>query len=158
MQQIPSHGNLAKIIKRIFIAKEGFILVEFDFSAHEVRCWANASGDRKLAESFRTGLKLRQKLRTLKKLTLKSIRKIKKQIEDKGDIHSNNYQFFFGRSPRNKDERQGIKAVVFGVIYGKGPGSLAIDINPPTKKMKIDALNKQIKEIDNQIAELEDVK
>lgn len=38
LQQIPEHGEFAKIIKRMFVAPEGKLIVKMDASAHEVRC------------------------------------------------------------------------------------------------------------------------
>jgi DNA polymerase-1 len=59
-QNIPARGPLSKIIKEMFIAEDGRLLVRFDFSAHEVRGWSIVSGDMPLAEAFRSGQKLRQ--------------------------------------------------------------------------------------------------
>ncbi len=60
LQQIPSRGKLAKIIKRMFIGSKGYLMIRYDYSAHEVRVWSIASGDMVLAEAFRAGQKLRQ--------------------------------------------------------------------------------------------------
>lgn len=52
-------------------------------------------------------------------------------LENKGDVHKLNYEFFFGVPAYlvNKQQRQSVKSVVFGVIYGKGAKTLAGDIN-----------------------------
>lgn len=128
-QQIPSRGKLAKLIKRQFIAPVMHLLQEFDYSAHEVRCWGNIANDKRLCSTFRVGLRARQRLRTINpRSTVKVIQELKQSIEVDGDIHALNYQFFFGRRHKNKDERNSVKAVVFGVIYGKGASSLSKDI------------------------------
>ncbi len=46
------------------------------------------------------------------------------------DSHRQNYGFFFGMKPEdvNDTQRQEVKAVVFGTLYGKGPPALARDI------------------------------
>lgn len=63
LQNIPTRGMLAKIIKRMFIAIVGCLFVKNDYSAHEIRDWANESDDRNLSASFYAGLKYRQDLR-----------------------------------------------------------------------------------------------
>lgn len=52
-------------------------------------------------------------------------------LENKGDVHKLNYEFFFGVPAYlvNKQQRQSVKSVVFGVIYGKGAMTLAEDIH-----------------------------
>lgn len=51
-------------------------------------------------------------------------------LEKDGDIHKKNYEFFFGIPAYEvtKKQRQGVKQVVFGVMYGKGAFALALDI------------------------------
>lgn len=172
LQNIPARGKLAKAIKRMFIAKKGSLLVEMDYSAHEVKDLANESGDEVLLNSFYAGLEFRSKLRILaykysknieewldivakvgwndedkvtgapkhtysnkleivknikNKLT-KQIALIVLDIEAKGDIHKLNAVRFFSLENAlavDKDQRYEIKAVVFGVIYGKGAQGLA---------------------------------
>lgn len=60
LQTIPSRGKLVKIIKKMFIAPRGTLLVRYDYSAHEVRVWSYVSGDKVLADIFKVGQKLRQ--------------------------------------------------------------------------------------------------
>jgi DNA polymerase I-like protein with 3'-5' exonuclease and polymerase domains len=38
LQQIPEHGDFAKIIKRMFVAPEGQLIIKMDYAAHEIRC------------------------------------------------------------------------------------------------------------------------
>lgn len=65
LQNIISRGDLAKTIKRCFIAQEWRILFKNDYSAHEVRGWANLANDIRLSGSFDSGLRMRRKLRIL---------------------------------------------------------------------------------------------
>jgi len=131
MQNQPSRGPLAKMIKRQFIAPQGgYILVDADFSAHEVRNWGNISGDVKIRENFIKGLRAKQQMR-LKAIDGKKDKeylRLRTLVEELGDVHSLNYEFFFGRKPQNKNERNSVKSVVFGVLYGKTAHSLAKDI------------------------------
>jgi DNA polymerase I-like protein with 3'-5' exonuclease and polymerase domains len=176
LQNIPSRGPLAKIIKRLFICTLGYLLIKVDYSAHEVRGWANISGDHQIAAAFAEGMKLRLQIRLVlaldpdldyriaayvkevgwnektkddkgNKVDKHSIidkRKLAKrlgnsdpdlakilelliELQIKGDVHRMNYQFFFDKPAETvtDDERQGVKEVVFGVVYGKQARALA---------------------------------
>lgn len=127
LQQVPAHGEVAKYIKRMFIALEGFLLIKFDYSAHEIRCWSYVSGDEVLADAFRIGQKLRQMFRAA--LDPAKREKIVAELKRKGDMHIANAFHFFGKWIDKSDPlREAIKKVVFGVIYGKGVKTLAKDI------------------------------
>jgi len=186
LQNIISRGDLAKTIKRCFIAQEWRILFKNDYSAHEVRGWANLANDIRLSGSFDSGLRMRRKLRILinkyrveaadwrkfkdkhewdkikvyeekKKLVdglkNKAQRKIAAldlQIEVFGDIHKLNCQHFWGTHPLKvtADQRQAVKAVVFGVIYGKTAAGLAesLGITEEAAQELIDLLFEKFKE------------
>jgi hypothetical protein len=139
LQQIPSRGKLAKIIKRMFVAEKGYMLIRFDYSAHEVRVWSIASGDKVLAEAFRAGQKLRQQFIAAK--TDEEREELRKQLKTKGDIHIQNCFRFFNKWVTKDDPlRDAVKAVVFGVLYGKSAETLGVD----TKKGDMDALKSKI--------------
>lgn len=135
LQQIPSRGKLAKIIKRMFIAQKGYLLLHFDYSAHEIRVWSIISGDKVLAEAFRIGQKLRQQF------IQDPSDANRKAIKEKGDLHIQNVLRFFGKLV-DKDHplRDAVKAVVFGLLYGKAAETLGTD----TKKGDLDALKAKI--------------
>lgn len=141
-QNIPSRGKLAKIIKRMFIAADGTLLIAFDFSAHEVRGWSQASGDMQLAEVFRAGQKLRQRL--LKASSAGAdVADILSELKTRGDVHIQNVKRFFGRWVEKSDPlRDAVKAVVFGTLYGKSAKSLGDD----TKKSEFDSIKQQLAE------------
>jgi DNA polymerase I-like protein with 3'-5' exonuclease and polymerase domains len=123
-QQIPSRGEKAKLVKRMFVAPPECILVKLDFSAHEVRGWSLISFDKVLADVFKIGRELR------KKFYKSGGEALRKAIELKGDVHKLNYNFFFGVPVEKitKDQRDSVKSVAFGTIYGKSDRSLAKDI------------------------------
>lgn len=127
-QNVPSHGAFAKLIKRQFIPEKGCIYFKSDLNAAEVRGWANVSQDQKLADVFRVGVILRKKLFLETNEELKA--QIKKDIKGKGDVHRLNFSFFYGKAPEEvtDEERNKVKAVIFGVIYGKGKHTLAKDL------------------------------
>lgn len=163
LQQIPSRGKLAKIIKRMFVGSKGYLMIRYDYSAHEVRIWSVASGDKVLAESFRAGQELR------KAYIQDPSPENKKAIKEKGDIHILNCLRFFGKLVDKDDPlRQAVKAVVFGVLYGKGAATLGIDtkqgdmdslkgrisalydetLKPDTTKERLVEVNKMLEELD----------
>ncbi len=162
-QNIPSRGKLAKIIKEMFIAADGTLLISFDFSAHEVRGWSQVSYDRELASVFAVGQKLRQTLiknfvpalrghKAPFDTAPKSIRKfvdkvnnILTELKTKGDVHIQNVFRFFGKWVAKSDPlRDAVKGVVFGTLYGKSPKSLGDD----TKKGEFDKLKEELRTAD----------
>lgn len=135
LQNVPTRGKLSKIIKEMFITLDGHLLVRFDYSAHEVRGWSIAAGDTVLANAFKAGQKLRQEW--IKNPT----DAIKKELKTKGDIHIQNVFRFFGKWVEKSDPlRDAIKAVVFGVLYGKSAATLGND----TKRNDLDAVKAKI--------------
>lgn len=135
LQNIPTRGKLSKIIKEMFITLDGHLLIRFDYSAHEVRGWSIASGDTVLAAAFKAGQKLRQQF--IKTPT----EEIKTELKTKGDIHIANVKRFFGRWVEKSDPlRDAVKAVVFGVLYGKSAATLGND----TKRSDLDAIKAKI--------------
>lgn len=120
-QQIPSRGKLSNYIKRIFIAEKGTVVFKFDYSAHEVRGWALISGDKALSKTFQAGIDLDGKYK--RDPTPENL----KRFKEEGDIHIINSSHFYGISLAKvtKDIRHGVKAVTFGLIYGRSPASIA---------------------------------
>lgn len=135
LQQIPSRGKLAKIIKEMFVARKGTLLVRYDYSAHEVRVWSYVGMDKVLAGVFKIGQQLRQAF------IADPSPENKKAVKEKGDIHILNVMRFFKKLV-DKDHplRDAVKAVIFGALYAKGAETLGED----TKKGDRDALMKII--------------
>lgn len=124
LQQVPQHSANAKYIKRMFAPEEGSLIVKMDYSAHEVRGWSIISGDKLLGELFAIGRRIRQAYRATGK------RKYARELQLKGDVHKLNVEFFFGTpiDKVTKEERNAIKGVVFGAIYGKSYKTLAKEL------------------------------
>jgi DNA polymerase I-like protein with 3'-5' exonuclease and polymerase domains len=147
LQQVPTRGKEAKYIKRMFTSPPGTMHVKFDYSAHEVRVWSYVSMDMALASVFKIGQDLRKLIRTTK--DPEKLKELFARIKKEGDIHIINVKRFL-QQVVDKDHplRDAIKAVVFGVLYGKGAGTLARDIvmnNVSTANDKIDAASAEIK-------------
>ena len=136
LQNVPNRGKLAKLIKRMFISPRGTLSPRWDFSAHEIRMWGNVSYDKAIAESFNVGFRLRQML------IQNPTDEVKARIKKEGDAHIANVFRFFGRWVEKSDPlRDAVKAVVFGVVYGKSPRTLGIDL----QKNRITELKKKLK-------------
>jgi DNA polymerase-1 len=102
LQNIPVRTSLGREIRKFFIAKDGHVLVDADYSQIELRVLAHISGDETLINAF---------------------------IND-SDIHRLTASQVFGVSEKDVtgDMRRMAKAVNFGIVYGMGASSLAEDI------------------------------
>lgn len=122
LQTIPSRGKLVKIIKRMFIAPKGTLLVRYDYSAHEVRVWSYVGLDKVLADIFKVGQKLRQLF--IQDPTEEN----KKAIKLRGDIHILNVKRLLNKIiDKEHPLRDAIKMVIFGLLYGKSAETLGED-------------------------------
>lgn len=121
LQNLPQHGKFAKLIKRIFASERGKLILKMDYSAHEVRMWGTISGDHVLCNLFVNGRWLRQQFRMSENPVFKDL------MDTVGDIHKVNCQFFFEVDPADvtKDQRNSVKSIVFGAIYGRGAKAIA---------------------------------
>ncbi|MCI5499058.1 MAG: DNA polymerase I, partial [Clostridiales bacterium] len=102
LQNIPTRTELGSEIRRLFIAEDGNVLVDADYSQIELRLLAHMAGDEKMLESFRSG----------------------------EDIHARTASQVFGLPVEEVtgELRRRAKAVNFGIVYGISGFSLAQDI------------------------------
>ena len=102
LQNIPIRTRMGREMRRYFVAKEGYSLVDADYSQIELRLLAHISGDYTMRESFISGV----------------------------DIHTRTAAAVFGLPEEQVTEemRKRAKAVNFGIVYGIGGFSLAKDI------------------------------
>ena len=91
MQNIPR----SKLIKNLFVAPQGYKLVQLDYSQAELRVLAYLSQDEYLRETYREGK----------------------------DLHDAMALKIFGPD-FTKEQRVAAKTVNFGIPYGRGPGSM----------------------------------
>lgn len=105
LQNIPVRTELGAQIRRYFIAKEGYILLDADYSQIELRVLASLSNDEKMINAF---------------------------LND-GDIHTETASqvFHIPKEMINYELRRRAKAVNFGIVYGIGAFSLADDLGIP---------------------------
>ena len=102
LQNIPIRTKMGRQMRKYFIAREGYSLVDADYSQIELRLLAHISGDYTMRESFISG----------------------------EDIHTKTAAAVFGipEDQVTSEMRKSAKAVNFGIVYGIGGFSLAKDI------------------------------
>lgn len=103
MQNIPVRKELGRNMRKFFVAPEGKVLLDADYSQIELRVLASMSGDETMCNAFLSGT----------------------------DIHTRTASQVFGVPEEfiDSDMRRAAKAVNFGIIYGIGAFSLSKDIN-----------------------------
>ena len=102
LQNIPIRTKMGRQMRRYFVAKDGYSLIDADYSQIELRLLAHISGDYTMRESFISG----------------------------EDIHTKTASAVFGVSEDlvTEEMRKRAKAVNFGIVYGIGGFSLAKDV------------------------------
>ena len=102
LQNIPVRTDLGSEIRKMFIPKEGHVLVDADYSQIELRVLAHIADDENMCAAFREGL----------------------------DIHTVTASQVFATSPDAVTplQRRHAKAVNFGIVYGISEFSLSEDI------------------------------
>ncbi|MDO8493290.1 MAG: DNA polymerase [bacterium] len=103
LQNIPAGGDMAKEIRRAFVATPGYKFVALDYSQIEMRVLAWLSGDSELIKIFKEGK----------------------------DIHSAVASKVFGvpEDEVSKEMRRKAKVINFGIVYGMGVSSLRKNLN-----------------------------
>ncbi len=102
LQNIPVRTDLGAEIRKMFVPRPGYVLVDADYSQIELRVLAHIAGDRVMQEAFRSGM----------------------------DIHTVTASQVFGVPADQVTalQRRHAKAVNFGIVYGISEFSLAEDI------------------------------
>ena len=102
LQNIPVRTDLGAEIRKMFVPKEGCVLVDADYSQIELRVLAHIAGDAVMCRAFNDGL----------------------------DIHTATASQVFGvpMDQVTSLQRRHAKAVNFGIVYGISEFSLAEDI------------------------------
>ena len=110
MQNIPVRTELGREMRKFFIADEGNVLLDADYSQIELRVMAHLCGDENMISAFNNNL----------------------------DIHTSTAAQVFDMPVEmvTSEMRSAAKAVNFGIIYGIGAFSLSKDINVPIYKAK----------------------
>ncbi len=108
LQNIPIKTKMGREMRRYFIARDGYSLVDADYSQIELRLLAHISDDYNMCEAFRSG----------------------------EDIHTKTAAAVFGIPEESvtPEMRKRAKAVNFGIVYGISGFSLSKDIGTTPKE------------------------
>lgn len=102
LQNIPVRTDLGAEIRKMFVPRPGYVLVDADYSQIELRVLAHIAQDQTMQDAFASGM----------------------------DIHTVTASQVFGVAPESVTplQRRHAKAVNFGIVYGISEFSLADDI------------------------------
>ncbi len=108
LQNIPMRTEMGRMIRKVFVAKEGCVLIDADYSQIELRILAHLSGDKELIAAYHTD----------------------------ADIHKITAAKVF-HTPMDQVtplQRRNAKAVNFGIVYGISAFGLSQDIGTSQKE------------------------
>ena len=110
LQNIPTRTELGREIRKMFVAKDGYVLVDADYSQIELRVLAHIANDETMIEAFKND----------------------------EDIHAVTASQVLGipLDEVTKEQRSSAKAVNFGIVYGIGEFSLSQDLKISVKEAK----------------------
>ena len=111
LQNIPIRTELGRELRKIFVAKEGYVLLDADYSQVELRVLAHMSGDENMIKAFNEDIDVH---------TLTASQVFNTPIEEV-----------------TKQMRSEAKAVNFGIVYGISDFGLAENIKISRKKAKM---------------------
>ncbi len=110
LQNIPVRMELGRLIRKVFIPKDGFVFVDADYSQIELRVLAHMSGDENLINAYR-------------------------QAEDIHRITASQV-FHVPFEEVTPLQRRNAKAVNFGIVYGISSFGLSQDLSITQKEAK----------------------
>lgn len=110
MQNIPIRTELGRELRKMFVADEGKVLLDADYSQIELRVLAHIADDERMLSAF----------------------------ENEEDIHTVTAAQVLGIRPEEvtNAQRSSAKAVNFGIVYGIGEFSLSQDIHVSVQEAK----------------------
>ena len=110
LQNIPVRTELGRRFRRLFVAREGMLLVDADYSQIELRLLAHISGDKEMLAAFASDVDIHT-------MTAASV-------------------FHVPYEMVTPELRKQAKAVNFGIMYGIGAHSLSKDLHIPHGEAK----------------------
>ncbi|MBQ8969884.1 MAG: DNA polymerase I, partial [Lachnospiraceae bacterium] len=108
LQNIPIRMEQGRLIRKVFVPRDGYIFVDADYSQIELRILAHMSGDESLLAAFENGQDIHR---------MTASRVFQTPFEEVTSL-----------------QRRNAKAVNFGIIYGISAFGLAQDIGTTTKQ------------------------
>ncbi|MCI9439688.1 MAG: DNA polymerase I [Ruminococcus sp.] len=108
LQNIPVRMELGRLIRKVFVPKEGCVFVDADYSQIELRILAHCSGDAQLIQAYREA-------QDIHRITASQVFHV--PFEDVTDL-----------------QRRNAKAVNFGIVYGISSFGLSQDLSITRKE------------------------
>ena len=108
LQNIPMRMELGRLIRKVFVPKEGFLFIDADYSQIELRVLAHMSGDQQLIEAYRME-------EDIHRITASKV--FHTPFEEVTDL-----------------QRRNAKAVNFGIVYGISSFGLSQDLSISRKE------------------------
>ena len=110
LQNIPVRTEMGRELRKVFVAKEGYVLVDADYSQIELRVLAHMAQEKKMIEGFHGSM----------------------------DIHTKTASEVFSVPVEEvtKELRSAAKAVNFGIVYGISDFGLSNNLNITKKQAK----------------------
>ena len=117
LQNIPSHVD---DIRTMFVASPGYVLLSSDYSAQEPRIAAHLSQDQKMIQAYRDGKDLYAEIASI-------VHNV--PYEECREVRPDGT-----KNPDGKARRSEAKAIVLGILYGKGVPAIAEDLGITKQK------------------------
>ena len=108
LQNIPVRTKLGRLLRKVFIPKEGYVFLDADYSQIELRVLAHMSGDEKLIQAYREA-------QDIHRITASQVFHI--PFEEVTEL-----------------QRRNAKAVNFGIVYGISSFGLSQDLSITRKE------------------------
>lgn len=108
LQNIPMRMELGRLIRKVFVPKEGCVFMDADYSQIELRILAHMSGDKQLIEAYRTE-------QDIHRITASQV--FHTPFDEVTDL-----------------QRRNAKAVNFGIVYGISSFGLSQDLSITRKE------------------------
>ena len=108
LQNIPIRMELGRLIRKVFVPKEGYVFLDADYSQIELRVLAHMSGDEKLIQAYKEA-------QDIHRITASQVFHI--PFEQVTDL-----------------QRRNAKAVNFGIVYGISSFGLSQDLSITRKE------------------------
>ena len=108
LQNIPIRMELGRLIRKVFVPKEGYVFIDADYSQIELRVLAHMSGDEKLIQAYREA-------QDIHRLTASQV-------------------FHVPFDQVTPLQRRNAKAVNFGIVYGISSFGLSQDLSITRKE------------------------
>lgn len=108
LQNIPVRMELGRLIRKVFVPREGYVFVDADYSQIELRILAHCSGDEKLIQAYREA-------KDIHRMTASQV--FHTPFDEVTDL-----------------QRRNAKAVNFGIVYGISSFGLSQDLSITRKE------------------------